>query len=242
MSARAARPRLHPPQSECCQEAGGTACLAGWAGLAARHGLMSLDVFECGGGGAGARAAAAGGGSSGAGAATPRAAASRRQLRKMLSMVAEGAGEGEGEGQDESEGAERAAATAAAEPCAEGASAEGAEQPAATGAAPRRPAELLAAAAAAGLVPRPGSGCHLTTAGGDGCASLLHLDPLPFRIRHGGRGRGRAAGGWAGQAMHVTAALDRFVHNHLPSLHPHTLPPQAARPTRRTSTGCSRTA
>lgn len=44
--------------------------------------------------------------------------------------------------------------------------------------------QLLAAAAAAGLVPRPGSGCHLSCEGGT-AAMLLHLDTIPFTIRQG---------------------------------------------------------
>lgn len=51
----------------------------------------------------------------------------------------------------------------------------------------QRASELLAAAAAAGLVPRPGEGCHLTldSAFGSGSALLLHLDTIPFAIRYG---------------------------------------------------------
>lgn len=182
---------MHHPasalQSECCQEAGGVDCLLGWADLAQCHGVISLDVFEHGGDSAPSRLALAGGSgsSSGVGAATPKATPAaplaRRQLRKMLSIVAEDAGEWM-----EAAGAE-AAALQQLEQEEEGREIAGsgdAVPPAATGGV-RRPAELLAAAAAAGLVPRPGSGCHLTTAGGDGCAALLHLDAIPFTIRYG---------------------------------------------------------
>ena len=44
---------------------------------------------------------------------------------------------------------------------------------------------LLAAAAGSGLVPRPGSGCHLTSGCGRTTLLLAHLDPLPFTVRHG---------------------------------------------------------
>ncbi|KAL4457259.1 hypothetical protein ABPG75_012124 [Micractinium tetrahymenae] len=43
---------------------------------------------------------------------------------------------------------------------------------------------LLTAAAAAGLVPRPGSGCHLSCEDGSALL-LLHLDTIPFSIRKG---------------------------------------------------------
>lgn len=78
-------------------------------------------------------------------------------------------------------GAHAAAATAAAAT---------ASEPSGSSAADgflERVGELLAAAAAAGLVPRPGSGCHLTCGGGSGSAALLHLDPVPFAIRQGAR-------------------------------------------------------
>lgn len=64
-----------------------------------------------------------------------------------------------------------------------------------------RASDLLVAAAAAGLVPRPGDGCHLTLDGaaGSGSALLLHLDTIPFSIRYG------APGVWA--AVHHLGRL-----------------------------------
>ena len=43
-------------------------------------------------------------------------------------------------------------------------------------------AELLTTAAAAGLLPRPGTGSHFRPAGAPP-ASVLHLDRVPFAVR-----------------------------------------------------------
>lgn len=98
--------------------------------------------------------------------------------------------------------------------------------------------ELLAAAAAAGLVPRPGSGCHLT--GGGRALQLLHVDTISFSIRHGELGT--AAWGCAGvgclpQGKNLLYFLlplhcPRFTLHHVACL-------QVVPPMLSTSTGCS---
>ena len=203
----------------CCQ-AGSTDCLRGWAELAARHGVITLDAF------AGSSSGGGGGSSSGAGAATfgPSADAAAAaaaatphpiQLHKMLSMVAEECSfdgsqqegeqdmlpaveEGE-EGACETEDSIDDAAKAAAQQLLLASGDSTIHAAAATAAGdgvgcslqsrPQCAAELLAAAAAVGLVPRPGSGCHLAGSGsGSGSGSslqFLHLDATPLTIRSG---------------------------------------------------------
>jgi hypothetical protein len=201
----------------CCQ-AGSTECLHGWAELAARHGVITLDAF------AGSSSGDAYGSSCGAGAATSGpsadvaaaaadAAPQPIQLRKMLSMVAEvseecsfDGSEHEGEldmlpaveegeeGACEADDAIEDAAEAEAQQqqlLASGDSTNHAAAAIAAGASAGRSllsssqctADLLVAAAAVGLVPRPGSGCHLASSGGGSGLLLLHLDATPLTIR-----------------------------------------------------------
>lgn len=134
---------------------GGASALACFEELAADHGVVALDEFG------------------GPAAQTHGAAASPHlgTLRHALSAVFEG---------DED------AASAAETPTAQLLALPEADTPAAvdgsTSASCADGGALLAAAAAAGLLPRPGVGSHFLTASGV-ATSLLHLDPVPFVVR-----------------------------------------------------------
>ena len=93
-------------QSECCRQAGGTDCLLSWADLAARHGILTLDIFDQGrssGGSASRRGSLTTDGSDDSSGGASRAATSGpelllplrgRRLHKMLSIVREASEEG----------------------------------------------------------------------------------------------------------------------------------------------------
>ena len=193
-------------QADACLHATDSAtCLLAWGELAARHGVVTLDSFDCA---ASRRAsvraadnAPAHGGAPGPGAANPAAQAHQptlaemRRLHKVLSMVAE---ENAGD-------ADEARSTGGSPPplpgiaewlpaddCeeAEEANAHGGEAAApatadAASGAVSSPSDLLAAAAGCRLAPRPGSGRHLTCSERHRQLLLVHLDVIPLAIRNG---------------------------------------------------------
>ena len=174
--------RLHPrrPQAECCRAAG-PASLAAWQHLAGEHGVISIDSFQLAHPSAtdGASSSRAeGGGLAAATAGPPPAAAvphAATPAQRTLSAVPETTGEGEEGHPDEAGGPGQGAVLPAA------ATAGG------QGPGPSTAVDLLSAAAAVGLLPRPVMGCHFVSGGGGGsiAASVLHLDQIPFAIRQG---------------------------------------------------------
>jgi 3-oxoacyl-(acyl-carrier-protein) synthase len=178
---------------------------------------VSLDFFEQGrsrrgslsaGDSSGSAGDASGSGATGAATLGPGPEFLRpprgRRLQKALSIVREASEEGLLDDLSASQLApleEEAESEEGEEPECDDDDTSAAAATAAEGAAPQpecsdssssacgmlRASDLLAAAAAAGLVPRPGEGCHLTLDGpvGSGSALLLHLDPIPFAIRYG---------------------------------------------------------
>lgn len=123
----------------------------------------------------------------------------RAQVQQFAAVLqAEGGLEGVDEGDDAGEAEEEVEGTAAVD-AAEGEWGDCSPGAAATADGDGAPAsaltacELLAATAAAGLVPRPGAGCHLT--GGGHALQLLHLDTVPFAIRYGEPGKGGPGAG-----------------------------------------------
>lgn len=251
-----ASPHCRRPQSEACRQAGGPECLQGWAALAVRHGVVSLDYFEHGRGiqsilrllthirpatapsaGTGSAAFAAAGLVAGrtAGAQPP---GGRPRLRKMLSIVAE----------DPEEGLETAVAAAAEAAAQLPSVAEGAHagpplpessSSSDSGDGMQTAGHLLAAAAAVGLIPRPGSGSHLSNADG-GSIMLVHLDAVPLSFRFGALCCKLAAFAVPRGLPLPPWLLTSAIHATLPPPL-HNTPQQAAKRTLSTCTGCRAT-